>query len=373
MAKLISRPYVLSVIAISLLGAARIAIAADECKDILAHGIYDYDQSRVDYKNTQSFMTWYCSMHNQSSGSNQSLSGTFEGLIEEVPSKIGLAASANSYKNELAQVCSTFRSDTDLQMKVQNALKTVNKSIVEAWQNCLNSAGTTVWVQQTQEPNRFVIHAKYKPVKPTEPFAKVTKFQSGDEKYSRCRKPFPTKLSGTTETINCWRTDAAHAFQWNVGTDAVFTHEGNGFLEIGPAADVNPKDWIDLENGKDTWGWATGEINKKCGSNSVDGIQLNSAPYDDGSARNNGFSFTVRCHVQKKPGLQYAVAMETREGSETAAEAKLRLCKKMKTRVQIAPQFYISSVEGGGSAWWYVYQLSPPAMLANSDRECARR
>ena len=101
------------------------------------------------------------------------------------------------------------------------------------------------------------------------------------------------------------------------------------------------------------WGWVAQYITDHCEPSDLDGVQIESAPYDGA----NDYTFTVKCRIDRAgAGARYFVEMEHAGNDETALEVEARLRVKLGRPVKIAGYPYYSSV-ANGKFFWFVYAL----------------
>jgi hypothetical protein len=175
---------------------------AQECSQILSHGIYDIQSSANDLATSASFSQWFCdkkfSSAQQANDFGASLAFPFEGL----PVKLGINSSSSSWSESYSSFCGRVQKDQSLQSRVREHVKTVNPQIVQAFNSCIESDGLHVWLELTYDPKRFRFAARFNPPNSQNPKATIQRFDPGPN--VSCRDA-PTTIDRPIWRTNCTR------------------------------------------------------------------------------------------------------------------------------------------------------------------------
>ncbi|TIR19443.1 MAG: hypothetical protein E5X33_20155 [Mesorhizobium sp.] len=182
-------------IASGVLFAANPALA-DQCADVLSHGIWESHSTGKNVLNSSEFANWACS--NSSSATGVS---------------IGYAGFDLGYTNDEAQAgCSTNNGRYMLSDSFISSHKVAAREVVEAWSACMNAQGAHISFQYDGDPKHFSLLIKFYTPATNVTKVRLTSPQSSAfdhcsltaaeirkglkvtaEKYLSCERPDPTQ------------------------------------------------------------------------------------------------------------------------------------------------------------------------------------
>ncbi|MFA7421928.1 MAG: hypothetical protein WCZ90_19755 [Melioribacteraceae bacterium] len=149
------------IIAICLFGLLANVYCQNICESILKYGIYDQSESISDMSRAEAFANWF-NQQNISTYKEAESWGLFGSIpIGNYMLNLGFTLDETGFR-QFKNYISTFSTRTyEEKQKLVINVKTINKDVVEAWSNCINSAGLKIWYEQTQNPYEFVLCAKH--------------------------------------------------------------------------------------------------------------------------------------------------------------------------------------------------------------------
>src|SRR5689334_15520744 len=132
----------------------------DQCKDILANGIWEYHTASGTTTQTASFLNWFCSKtfssYSQARDASASLSLPIDGLPVEVGGKYR-DSQWSEYRNE---VCKLESGQYAYASEFNTFVQTASQSVAHAWEACINRIGTQAWLATTQNLNAFAVQIR---------------------------------------------------------------------------------------------------------------------------------------------------------------------------------------------------------------------
>jgi hypothetical protein len=125
-----------------------------DCSQILQQGIYekDYRLSYLNWMKNNSINTYE---EAQSFGASATIP------IKGVMVGFGLDYNESGYSQAMNYLETYEDLQIDEKERMNIFLKNVNKDVVTAWENCVGSPGTKIWVEHTSDARKFIIHARY--------------------------------------------------------------------------------------------------------------------------------------------------------------------------------------------------------------------
>jgi hypothetical protein len=193
--KIVTLPIVLALFAIQ-------PLMADDCSAIFRYGLYDLKSSSGSSEQASSFANWFCSHHSD----EQSVEEHYGASYADVVRKIAGNVDKEHTNQTIDKVCSSSQGMQSIQTAFQESSQTINKTMVEAYEKCLNSKGLHVWLETTSVPKRVNFAANFNSDSSTEPYAYITKFSFNEG--VNCEVPKPEdKIGGSTLRYVCKRDD----------------------------------------------------------------------------------------------------------------------------------------------------------------------
>lgn len=135
--------------------------AQAQCKDILGQGIYDYRDTGIIISTSNSFINWY--KHFQSSS-------TFLNKMKEIEVDIPIdkITIGGGYSDDVTEsekfeqlIARYLSGSNNAKYELSEVIKSINPTIVDAWQKCINRSGVHIWIEFSESPDEFILAAKY--------------------------------------------------------------------------------------------------------------------------------------------------------------------------------------------------------------------
>jgi len=325
------------------------AAFAQECDEVLHHGIYDFNHSTIDLNMTTSYMNWFCSEEFKKDDKADTFKGSIGFPIKGLPFKLGSDFNSTNVSEWQSKLCTGFKSDKSLQLKVQEALETINPHVIEAWKECVNNGndGLHVWLVRSLNPKVFHIDAKWNPPAPEDHPTTIASLTT--DPWENCQPKKKTIKHQPNGAFRCDRTDLLKPVTISVeATNGPIV--GGDKLSLAGESAIGPAGWSPPHTERNAWAFASDDI-RNCAPSDIDGLIIDSVPTPPG----NDYFFTVQCRPDHS-SAHYAINMAVAQPGENALAFQRRTEKQLGTRVTVTSNPYHSIVQS--SYWyWYAYRL----------------
>lgn len=194
-------------------------IVAQDCGQILEHGIFNTSTTDSLSIKTQTLINWLSQSTFQSYGQARDSAAKIGFAIEGIPIELGGHNRETEWRNYQATLQTLNFSDQKTLDQFSQTLVSADKGIVDAWTACiLQKEGIAHSViELSYDPKVFAIKLVYPPKGPP-PTAVITNFAVSPSTVS-CSPtihtwwPFRTEISSSSIILNCSRQSAADAVQ----------------------------------------------------------------------------------------------------------------------------------------------------------------
>jgi len=136
--------------------------AADECKDILSNGIWEYKSTQNINEQTSSFLTWFCSKTFKSEKEAHDAKASIGIPIEDLPIQLSGGYKKENWSDYRNEMCSLSAGSYKHLDEFKSFAKTASESITNAWEKCMSCSALSGWLANTQDPNTFSLNVKYR-------------------------------------------------------------------------------------------------------------------------------------------------------------------------------------------------------------------
>jgi hypothetical protein len=143
-----------------------LTVQAQECSTLISQGIYDISSHASDLQTASSFASWFCDQKFSSSDSSDNFGASLAFPFKGVPVKFGFDSGSQSFPSWYSSFCSKVQQDQSLQSKVRDYVQTVNATIVNAFNDCINADGLSVWLERTYDPHVLTLQRDSHPLIP---------------------------------------------------------------------------------------------------------------------------------------------------------------------------------------------------------------
>lgn len=136
-------------------------IMAQDCDQILQHGIYDTSTDITETERTSSFVEWL-KKNTFSSYSDAEHFASQAGIpIGDLLIELGFTADESGYSQFKQSLDWYEQQSLGFKQKLQHFVSTINPGVVQAWEHCIKSTGLHFWIVQKSDPTVFVLCARY--------------------------------------------------------------------------------------------------------------------------------------------------------------------------------------------------------------------
>jgi hypothetical protein len=138
---------------IIIMSACLPALASAQCDQLTRDGLFDYRSTDSEESKIQAFINWARDRRSSSSGSGTSVGASY-----------GRASATYGQQNaqQAAQDIENYnKADTAMRSRVLSYAKTANEALAKAFNDCVQSGGLHVWLEQTDNPKVFRLAARF--------------------------------------------------------------------------------------------------------------------------------------------------------------------------------------------------------------------
>jgi len=154
-------------------------VAAQECSELLNHGIYDIRSSASELKTASSFSSWFCDQKFSSSQQADTFGASLGFPFEGIPVKLGFNSSSQSWSEWYSSFCSRVQQDQSLQSKIREHIQTINPRVLDAFNTCIQEDGLHAWLERTDDPMTFKFVTRFISPNAENPVARIYAFDTG--------------------------------------------------------------------------------------------------------------------------------------------------------------------------------------------------
>lgn len=154
-----------------------VPLYADDCSALLQAGIYDIRSSRSLRDTAQSFSNWFCSQQFSSAEQADSFGANIGFPFKGIPVKLGFNSNQESWSQWYSQFCQDVRSEFRERVQMEEYVQTVNSTIVNGFNSCINAQGLHVWLEFQPDSRSFAFAAKFVTPTANVRVAKLTSFK----------------------------------------------------------------------------------------------------------------------------------------------------------------------------------------------------
>lgn len=155
-------------------------ILAQDCSQILQHGIYDTSAGISDTERAASFVAWFKENTFSSYSEAKNYAGQVGIPIDDVLVTLGFSADEKGYSEFRQSINWYQQQDILFKQKLEHYVSTINQGVVQAWEHCITSSGLHFWIIQKSDPTVFVLAARYISSGAPSPKLKSIQFEPSD-------------------------------------------------------------------------------------------------------------------------------------------------------------------------------------------------
>ena len=225
-------------------------ILAQDCSQILQHGIYDTSSGISDTERAASFVAWFKENTFSSYSEAKNYAGQVGIPIDDVLVTLGFSADEKGY-SEFKQSLSWYQQqDTWYKQKLEHYVSTINQGVVQAWEHCITSSGLHFWIVQESDPTVFLLCARYISDGGDKPKLEDIQFEPANAVSITSGPFFKKPLFSSSMHVRKRRFDgnlvsqAFHRTNSGVLTIVVNSSRGNGLQTDLPDAYPKPDPYI---------------------------------------------------------------------------------------------------------------------------------
>lgn len=134
---------------------------AQPCDAILNHGIYDFRNTSLSSELASSFVSWYKNQNIRTFEDAKTASGNASIPIKSIIVGMGFNYDQKGFQDFQSYVEKYSDEQFSEKYQLDETIKSINPTVVNAWEACIKNKGTHVWVEHTKNPNEFVLCANY--------------------------------------------------------------------------------------------------------------------------------------------------------------------------------------------------------------------
>lgn len=207
---------------------------AQECSQLLVHGIYDVKNSTNDSERASSFSQWFCDMRFSSSQSTEDFGGSVAFPFKNIPIQFGFNSSSDNWTQWYSKFCQDSQSNQSFKQRIQNYERQINPDILQAFNQCISSEGLHVWLERTSDPRLFRFAAQFNSSSSDNNYATITQF---DQRNNVSCTSQPNRITRAGWRTNCDRLDDE---QVSIVVNADYSPHGGGSLELPKIQHYSP-------------------------------------------------------------------------------------------------------------------------------------
>ncbi len=141
---------------------------AQQCSDILQHGIYDISTTSNETSLSESFLSSLSQQEIRTIEQAKDFA-TKVGVVlpTEIPTpvELGIDESSSSTRTYGRALSEFFSRNTDRRNRFNQEFRNVNQNVVAAWRDCVrNRRGLVCWADQTRNPNEVYLNIEFRPL-----------------------------------------------------------------------------------------------------------------------------------------------------------------------------------------------------------------
>lgn len=134
---------------------------AQSCDFLLHQGVFDEQSMRQSVTNETAFLSWYCEQNFSSQSAADSFGASIGAPFDGLSVALGFKGSSQNFEQWQSNLCQEVRSGTRYQSQFQSHMRTVSTRLIDAVEKCINRQGFHVWIERSDNPNRFALAAKF--------------------------------------------------------------------------------------------------------------------------------------------------------------------------------------------------------------------
>lgn len=131
------------------------------CDAILNHGIYDFRNTSSSGELASSFVSWYKNQNIRTFEDAKTASGNASIPIKSIIVGMGFNYDQKGFQDFQSYVEKYSEGQFSENTQFDETIKSINPTVVNAWEACIKNKGTHVWVEHTKNPNEFVLCANF--------------------------------------------------------------------------------------------------------------------------------------------------------------------------------------------------------------------